>query len=69
MLQPRVGFAWDVSGNGKSVVRASAGVYYARQNMLSQVGIGHDQRHPAADDSLGTFATGVRDDAGLARTW
>jgi len=37
-FQPRVGVAWDVQGDGKSVVRASAGVYYARQNMLSQVG-------------------------------
>ena len=38
MFQPRVGVAWDVKGDGKSVVRASCGVYYARQNMLSQVG-------------------------------
>src|SRR5262245_37458501 len=38
MWQPRVGVAWDVKGNGKSLVRASWGVYYARQNMLSQVG-------------------------------
>jgi hypothetical protein len=37
-FQPRAGLAWDVKGNGKSVVRASGGVYYARQNMLSQVG-------------------------------
>ena len=37
-FQPRLGFAWDISKVGKSVVRASAGVYYARQNMLSQVG-------------------------------
>ena len=37
-FQPRFGLAWDVRGNGKSVVRASAGLYYARQNMLSQVG-------------------------------
>ena len=36
--QPRLGFAWDISNEGKSVLRASAGIYYARQNMLSQVG-------------------------------
>ncbi len=35
--QPRVGFAWDLSKHGTSVLRASYGVYYARQNMLSQV--------------------------------
>jgi Carboxypeptidase regulatory-like domain/TonB-dependent Receptor Plug Domain len=38
MWQPRLGVAWDVQGNGRSLVRASWGVYYARQNMLSQVG-------------------------------
>jgi hypothetical protein len=38
MLQPRFGVTWDVRGNGRSALRASAGVYYARQNMLSQVG-------------------------------
>ena len=30
--------AWDVEGNGRSVLRGSVGVYSARQNMLSQVG-------------------------------
>jgi hypothetical protein len=38
MFQPRVGLAWDITHNAKSVLRASYGVFYARQNMLSQVG-------------------------------
>ncbi len=37
-FQPRLGVAWDVRGNQKSVLRASAGLFYARQNILSQVG-------------------------------
>src|SRR5262249_54071285 len=37
-FHPRVGFAWDVANDGRSVVRASFGVFYGRQNMLSQVG-------------------------------
>ncbi|HYE14257.1 MAG TPA: TonB-dependent receptor [Pyrinomonadaceae bacterium] len=38
MFQPRVGLAWDIGGNGRSVLRANYGIYNARQNMLSQVG-------------------------------
>ena len=37
-FQPRVGFVWDVGQKGHTVVRGSAGLFYARQNMLSQVG-------------------------------
>ena len=37
-FQPRLGFAWDIRGNGKSALRASYGIFNARQNMLTQVG-------------------------------
>lgn len=37
-FQPRVGLAWDLSKKGASVLRASYGIFYGRQNMLSQVG-------------------------------
>jgi hypothetical protein len=30
MFQPRLGIAWDVNGDGKDVLRAAAGLYYAR---------------------------------------
>jgi hypothetical protein len=30
MFQPRLGIAWDVKGDGKDVLRAAAGLYYAR---------------------------------------
>ena len=37
-FQPRVGVAWDVNGNGRTVVRGNFGLYYGRNNMLSQAG-------------------------------
>jgi hypothetical protein len=37
MWQPRIGFAWDIGDNGKSVLRASWGIFNARQNMLTQI--------------------------------
>jgi len=37
-FQPRIAFAWDIRGNGKSALRASWGIFNARQNMLTQVG-------------------------------
>jgi hypothetical protein len=30
MFQPRLGFAYDMQGDGRSVIRGSAGLYYAR---------------------------------------
>jgi hypothetical protein len=38
MFQPRVGFAWDIGGKQKHILRASSGIFNARLNMLSQVG-------------------------------
>ncbi len=37
-FQPRFGIAWDVKSNSQTVIRANAGLYYARNNMLSQAG-------------------------------
>lgn len=60
MWQPRLGFAWDIKGNAKSVLRANAGVYYPRQNMLSQVGSvttnGLQQQTIYRDSTFVTFA-------------
>ncbi len=60
-FQPRVGLAWDVRGDGKSVLRASAGIYYARQNMLSQVGSvttnGIQQKSDYVNSGFTSFAT------------
>jgi carboxypeptidase family protein/TonB-dependent receptor-like protein len=38
MFQPRLGLAWDFRNDGKSVIRASWGIFNAQQNMLTQVG-------------------------------
>ena len=37
-FQPRVGIAWDVHSNGRTVVRGNFGLFYGRNNMLSQAG-------------------------------
>jgi hypothetical protein len=37
-FQPRFGISWDVKSNRQTIVRANAGLYYARNNMLSQAG-------------------------------
>ena len=37
-FQPRLGFVFDLSGNAKSILRGSAGIFNARQNGLTEVG-------------------------------
>jgi hypothetical protein len=34
---PRIGFAWDVMGDGKTAVRGGFGMFYNRQNLDSQI--------------------------------
>ena len=46
----------------------SSGVYFARQNMLSQVGTVTTNGVQQQTIALGTFATGFATDAGLARS-
>src|SRR6267143_1462633 len=60
-FQPRIGFAWDIRGNGKSALRASWGIFNARQNMFTQVGPittnGVQQQTVAAGSCLFKFPT------------
>jgi hypothetical protein len=65
MFQPRGGVAWDVHGDGTSVLRASAGIYSARQNMLSQVGSVTTNGIQQQTLVSGTFAAGF----GGTPTW
>jgi hypothetical protein len=64
MFQPRLGLAWDPRNDGKSVVRASWGIFNAQQNMLTEVGAittnGVQQQTIFAGDVPGGFvgATG-----------
>ena len=68
MLQPRAGVAWDVRGNGTSVLRGSAGIYFARQNMLSQVGtVTTNGLQQQTISRTATFATSFARHAGVAR--
>ncbi len=57
---PRVGLAYDPRGDGKTVVRAFAGVYYARTPLLVLAGPFNNFRDPAGDLSVelgpGAFA-------------
>lgn len=49
---PRLGFAWDPKGDGKTVVRAFTGMYYARTPLLVLAGPFNNFRNPAGDLSV-----------------
>ena len=55
-VAPRIGFAWDVTGDGRTAVRGGAGVFYDRysdDNILDLIELPpvlqhlHDQLHDA----------------------
>jgi hypothetical protein len=51
-LAPRLGFAWDVTGDGRTVVRGHTGLYYARTPGLLLASPLNNFRVPAGDLSI-----------------
>jgi hypothetical protein len=66
---PRIGFAWDLAGNGRTAVRGGFGMFYNRQNLDAQI-LNHAFMPPVVDNPVvnyGTLATFLGS-SGLAST-
>ena len=68
MWQPRAGFAWDVRGDGRSVVRAELRRVLRAAEHAEPGRDRHHQRRAATDDRSRYVRDRLRDDAGLARS-
>lgn len=51
-VMPRVGFAWDPTGNGRTVIRAHGGIYYAHTPLLLFAAPLNNFRLPPGDLSI-----------------
>ncbi len=57
MFQPRLGIAYDVNGDGTSVLRASGGIYYARTPQLNLASVRSTNGSRGQSNSRGLFGS------------
>src|SRR4030095_3722623 len=56
LIAPRLGFAWDVSGTGKTSVRGGLGLFYARERTSPAQGMGLNPPFSGTDTAGRTLA-------------